>query len=60
MALCMAVVGGAVIPVVTGAIADAGGLRGAFGLSVVCYAGIALFGWACSAIWRHGPRAIAA
>lgn len=60
MALCMAVVGGAVIPVVTGAIADAQGLRSALGLSAVCYAGIALFGWACSAIWRRESKAMAA
>jgi FHS family L-fucose permease-like MFS transporter len=59
MALCMAVVGGAVLPVATGALADTVGLRIAFSLSVVCYLGIALFAVACASIWARG-RTIAA
>jgi len=53
MALCMAVVGGAVVPVMTAAIADAEGLRASFGLSVICYLGIALFGLACASVWKR-------
>jgi FHS family L-fucose permease-like MFS transporter len=53
MALCMAVVGGAVLPVMTGALADAYGLRAAFSLSVVCYLGIALFAFACGSVWQR-------
>lgn len=59
MVLCMAVVGGAVLPVLTGALADMAGLRLAFGLSVVCYLGIALFGWGCAGIWARGRAATA-
>jgi FHS family L-fucose permease-like MFS transporter len=53
MALCMAVVGGAVLPVMTGALADAQGLRASFSLSVVCYLGIALFALACGSVWQR-------
>jgi FHS family L-fucose permease-like MFS transporter len=48
MALCMAVVGGAVVPVVTGALADAIGLAGSLTLPCVCYAGIAMFALSCT------------
>lgn len=43
MWLCMAVVGGAVVPMLTGAIADRVGLLPALLLPALCYAGIALF-----------------
>jgi len=43
MWLCMAVVGGAVVPVLTGAAADAVGLAHALILPALCYAAIALF-----------------
>lgn len=43
MWLCMAVVGGAVVPVLTGVAADAVGLARAIALPALCYAGIALF-----------------
>ena len=43
MLLCMAVVGGAVIPVLTGIAADAAGLGASLLLPALCYAGIALF-----------------
>ncbi len=42
--LSMAIVGGAVVPVLAGAVADAGGLHHALAVPVVCYVGIALFG----------------
>lgn len=43
MILCMAVVGGAVVPLATGALADRVGLAAAFGLPLLCYVGIAAF-----------------
>ncbi|AUW58581.1 MFS transporter [Sphingobium sp. SCG-1] len=47
MWLCMAVVGGAIIPMLTGAVADAAGLLLALLLPAICYAGIALFAAMC-------------
>ncbi|QXQ05550.1 glucose/galactose MFS transporter [Sphingosinicellaceae bacterium] len=49
MLLCMAVVGGAVIPVLTGVAADAAGLGPALLLPAVCYLGIAAFARSCRA-----------
>lgn len=43
MVLCMAVVGGAVVPLATGALADRFGLATALGLPLLCYLGIAAF-----------------
>ncbi len=43
MILCMAVVGGAVVPLATGALADRFGLAAALGLPLLCYLGIAGF-----------------
>lgn len=45
--LCMAVVGGAVIPMLTGLLADRIGLTASFGLPALCYAFIAAFARAC-------------
>jgi FHS family L-fucose permease-like MFS transporter len=42
--LCMAIVGGALVPVLQGAVVDALGLRAAFLLPVFCYAYIAFYG----------------
>lgn len=42
--LCMAIVGGAIVPLVTGALADLVGLSLAFGAPIVCYGLIALYG----------------
>jgi FHS family L-fucose permease-like MFS transporter len=42
--LCMAVVGGAVVPVLQGLMADLGGIRMAFVLPVLCYGYIAFYG----------------
>jgi len=43
--LCMAIVGGAVIPLVSGKAADLVGLSHALLVPVVCYALIAAYGW---------------
>ena len=43
--LCMAIVGGAIVPVIGGMIADATSLAVALMAPVVCYAAIAAFGW---------------
>ena len=43
--ICMAIVGGAVIPLVTGNAADYWGLKLALVVPGVCYLGILLFGW---------------
>lgn len=45
MLLCMAVVGGAIIPLSTGVLADRAGLGIALLLPAACYAIVALFGW---------------
>lgn len=43
-ALCLAIVGGAILPLLQGFIADTAGLRIAFVVPVLCYAYIAWFG----------------
>jgi MFS transporter, FHS family, L-fucose permease len=43
--ICMAIVGGAVIPLITGNAADHWGLKQALIVPAVCYFGILLFGW---------------
>jgi FHS family L-fucose permease-like MFS transporter len=43
--ICMAIVGGAIIPPLTGRLADAAGLRHALFLPAACYLIIAAFGW---------------
>jgi FHS family L-fucose permease-like MFS transporter len=43
--ICMAIVGGAVVPIVTGKAADLWSLKWALIVPAVCYAGIVLFGW---------------
>ena len=45
MLLCMAVVGGAIVPLMTGALADRVGLAPSLLLPACCYAVVALFGW---------------
>lgn len=42
--LCLAIVGGAIIPVITGIVADLAGLRLALWVPIVCYVGIFSFG----------------
>ena len=43
--ICMAIVGGAVVPLVTGNAADIWGLKQALIVPAACYFGILLFGW---------------
>jgi FHS family L-fucose permease-like MFS transporter len=43
--LCMAIVGGAIVPLLTGALADATSLGTALIIPVACYAIIATYGW---------------
>jgi FHS family L-fucose permease-like MFS transporter len=52
--ICMAIVGGAVIPLITGRLADWTGLQFALTVPAVCYAGILSFG-----IYARGPAAAA-
>jgi len=42
--ICVAIVGGAVVPLVTGHVADLVGLKGALAVPALCYAGITAFG----------------
>jgi FHS family L-fucose permease-like MFS transporter len=53
--ICVAIVGGAVVPLLTGYAADLAGLKAALVVPAVCYAGIAGFG-----IYARRPRAGAA
>jgi FHS family L-fucose permease-like MFS transporter len=48
--ICVAIVGGAIIPPILGLAADAGGLRLGLAVPVLCYLGIALFARHC---WRN-------
>ncbi len=43
--ICMAIVGGAVVPLVTGNAADYWGLKQALIVPALCYCGILIFGW---------------
>jgi FHS family L-fucose permease-like MFS transporter len=43
--LCMAIVGGAVVPLLFGAVADASTLSGALAVPVLCYLAVAAYGW---------------
>jgi FHS family L-fucose permease-like MFS transporter len=43
--ICMAIVGGAIVPLATGHAADAWGLKQALIVPAVCYCGILIFGW---------------
>jgi FHS family L-fucose permease-like MFS transporter len=43
--LCMAIVGGAIIPVIQGMIADKIGIQHAFFIPMICYAYIVYYGW---------------
>lgn len=45
--LIMAIVGGAIVPLIQAAIADRAGLRMAFLVPVVCYLYVILFAWTC-------------
>lgn len=53
--ICMAIVGGAIVPLVTGNAADIWGLKQALIVPAACYCGILLFGW-----FARRPAAVAA
>lgn len=53
--ICMAIVGGAIVPPLTGLVADHASLAGALIVPGLCYAGIAAFGW-----YARRPRAVTA
>jgi FHS family L-fucose permease-like MFS transporter len=59
MVLCMAVVGGAVVPMLTAAFADVAGLPLSLTLPGICYAGIGLFALARAGYWLKGARGMA-
>ena len=50
--ICVAIVGGAIVPAITGLVADATSLRAALFVPVACYLVIAAFGMWC---WQHRP-----
>jgi MFS transporter, FHS family, L-fucose permease len=52
--ICVAIVGGAVVPLVTGSAADAWGLKTALVVPALCYVGILLFGWFARRPWIVG------
>jgi FHS family L-fucose permease-like MFS transporter len=53
--LCMAIVGGAVVPLIFGVVADASTLSFALVVPVACYLAIAAYGW----LTRHPAPEIA-
>ena len=55
--LVMAIVGGAILPVLVGAIADASGLKAALALPALCYGYIAWFALKCGSIESAEPAA---
>jgi MFS transporter, FHS family, L-fucose permease len=50
--LCMAIVGGALLPLLQGYAADAIGLQASFAVPALCYAGIAFYGWRFTHLFR--------
>ncbi|MCP1470289.1 FHS family L-fucose permease-like MFS transporter [Sphingobium sp. OAS761] len=55
--LCMAIVGGALVPLLTGAVADASSLAVALMVPAVCYLLIAVYGWSVRAPAGTGAEA---
>ena len=53
--LCVAIVGGAVVPLLTGFTADHVGLKAALIVPALCYAGIAGFGIYARRPWAGEP-----
>ncbi|MFN3472628.1 MAG: sugar MFS transporter [Blastomonas sp.] len=47
--LCMGIVGGAIIPMLCGVIADASTLSAALAIPIACYIAVAGYGWQCNA-----------
>jgi FHS family L-fucose permease-like MFS transporter len=52
--LCVAIVGGAIVPLITGRAADLAGLKAALAVPALCYAGILAF-----AVYARHPFAVA-
>jgi MFS transporter, FHS family, L-fucose permease len=50
--LCMAIVGGALLPLVQGHAADVIGLQASFAVPALCYAGIACYGWRFAGLFK--------
>jgi FHS family L-fucose permease-like MFS transporter len=55
--LCMAIVGGALVPVAYGAVADIGGLGFALLLPAACYLLVSVYGWYCRIPVRNAADA---
>jgi MFS transporter, FHS family, L-fucose permease len=53
--ICIAIVGGAIVPLLLGEVADAAGLRTALLVPAVCYAGILAFGVYARRPWAPRP-----
>jgi len=51
--LCMAIVGGAIVPFIQGAAADMIGLQSSFVVPAACYAFILYFGWKYAGMYRE-------
>ncbi|HEY0956487.1 MAG TPA: sugar MFS transporter [Roseateles sp.] len=51
--LCMAIVGGALLPLAQGHAADVWGLQASFGVPALCYLGIAAYGWANARLFQR-------
>lgn len=51
--LCAAIVGGAIVPLLQGLLADRMGIQAALILPVLCYAYIACYGWRCRCLARN-------
>jgi len=49
--LCLAIVGGAIIPLITGRVADLAGLSLSLLVPAVCYVWIAIYGWLADRVW---------
>ena len=50
--LCMAIVGGALVPLLQGHLADLMGLQASFIMPALCYVGIAAYGWRYVGLFR--------
>jgi len=55
--LCLAIVGGAIIPLATGRVADLAGPSVSLFVPALCYVWIALYGWLSARLWRVGATA---
>lgn len=49
--LCLAIVGGAIIPLITGRVADLAGLNVSLLVPAICYVWIAVYGWLAARLW---------